>query len=78
MLLWNSFVLHREEERQEESLIQESSSSISLTGNRFTRAERVILGLHQREQMSVEEIAMSLGLSLSRVSQMLNRLECEI
>ena len=52
------------QKRRKEALRQ------SIMGNRFTRAERLILVLHQYEQMSVEEIATSLGLSESRVSQM--------
>ncbi len=60
------------QKRRKEALRQ------SIMGNRFTRAERLILVLHQYEQMSVEEIAKVLDLSESRVSQMLNRLESEM
>ena len=50
----------------------------SLMGNRFTRTERLILALRSYENMSIREIATTLDLSESRVSQMLNRLESEI
>ena len=73
-----SVKISQREEKQEESLIQASTPSISRMGNRFTPGERLILNLHLHDQMSAAEIAATLDVPESKISQMLNRLESEI
>lgn len=50
----------------------------SHTANGLTQAERLVLALHQYEQMSVNEIAATLDLSESCVSQMIDHLKSDM
>jgi RNA polymerase sigma factor for flagellar operon FliA len=73
-----SFRSYLDERQKEASRQWRANLRQLIRANRLTRAERLIIVLHYYEEMTIKEIAATLDLSESRVSQMLNHLKSEM